>query len=208
MANASRLSDLAASRLCHDLVGPAGAVAAGLELLDDPSDMDPEAMDLIRMSAAQLNSRLAYFRLAFGRADSGSVRLEEVRRILENFHRETVEVEWYPPVDLPADNMPRVVARVLLLASMVAQSAILRNSRLSTRIAGTADGVALGVLAEGQGGRMDNAMQRVLGGGIEDDDYVPAMLPAILLSVLCEESGFQMQFDARDGETEIAVLCV
>lgn len=207
MANASRLSDLAASRLCHDLVGPAGAVAAGLELLDDPSDMDPEAMDLIRMSAAQLNSRLAYFRLAFGRADSGSVRLEEVRRILEKFHRETVEVDWHPPVDLATDSMPRVVARVLLLASMVAQSAILRNSRLSTRIAGTGDAIALGVLAEGQGGRMDGAMQRVLGGEIGDDDYVPAMLPALLLAILCEESGFQMQFDARDGETEIAVLC-
>ena len=37
-----RLADLVASRLCHDLVGPAGAVAAGLELLEQPSDMDPE----------------------------------------------------------------------------------------------------------------------------------------------------------------------
>jgi histidine phosphotransferase ChpT len=207
MANASRLSDLAASRLCHDLVGPAGAVAAGLELLDDPSDMDPEAMDLIRMSAAQLNSRLAFFRLAFGRADSGMVRLAEVRRILESFHSESVEVEWHPPVDLVSDSVPRIVARVLLLASMVAQSAILRNSSLSTRIAGAGDGVALGVLAEGQGGRMDDAMQRVLAGDLQDDDYVPAMLPAILLAILCSESGFQMQFEAREGETEIAVLC-
>lgn len=206
MTDSLSLADLVASRLCHDLVGPAGAVAAGLELLDDPSGVDPEAMDLIRMSAAQLNNRLAFFRLAFGKADAGSVGLADVRRILERFHGETVEVHWHDAVGLQRDSLPRAVARMLMQATMVAQSAILRNSAISTQIAGTENGIALGILAEGEGGRMDEAMVRILTGAAGEADLTPALLPALMLARSCDRHNCDLQFDPREGETEIAIM--
>ncbi|MEQ8707445.1 MAG: histidine phosphotransferase family protein [Rhodospirillales bacterium] len=202
-----RLADLVASRLCHDLVGPAGAVAAGLELLEQPSDMDPEAMDLVRMSASQLNARLSFFRLAFGKAEAGSVDLQSIERVMAAYLGDGLTFHWHPPQEMPDNRMTRRSSRLLFLASMVAQSAILRVHDLSTQIAATPSGTALGVLAEGEGGEMDAAMRRVLDGSAEDDDFVPALLPGLLLYHCCQDGGCELQYDADKGATEIAILC-
>ncbi len=202
-----RLADLVASRLCHDLVGPAGAVAAGLELLEQPSDMDPEAMDLVRMSASQLNARLNFFRLAFGKAEAGSVDLQSVEGIMAGYLGDSLTFNWHPPQDMAGNKITRRSSRLLFLASMVAQSAILRVHSLSTQIASTETGTALGVLAEGKSGEMDPAMRRVLDGAARDDDFVPALLPGLLLYHCCRDGGCELQYDAGKGVTEIAILC-
>ena len=64
------LAQLLCSRLCHDLVGPAGAVNAGLELAED-GDLDGDALDLVTSSAAEVTRRLAFFRIAFGARNAG-----------------------------------------------------------------------------------------------------------------------------------------
>lgn len=64
-ADALRLMALVCSRLCHDLVGPAGAIANGLELLDEPASRD-QALALTRTTSGQLNRRLAFYRRAWG----------------------------------------------------------------------------------------------------------------------------------------------
>jgi len=66
-----RVTELLASRLCHDLVGPVGAVNNGLELLaDEIDDMGPEALKLASDSAARAARALQYFRFAYGMAGS------------------------------------------------------------------------------------------------------------------------------------------
>src|SRR5690606_41497048 len=58
--------ELLCSRLCHDLVGPVGAVNNGLELVEeDPSSLD-DIMPLLTSSARQAWKRLDFFRIAFG----------------------------------------------------------------------------------------------------------------------------------------------
>ena len=61
------MSALLSSRLCHDLVGPIGAVNNGVELMADSDDeMRAEAESLIAKSAGQAIHRLGFFRLAYG----------------------------------------------------------------------------------------------------------------------------------------------
>lgn len=62
------LGAAAAVRMCHDLAGPAGALANGLELLDmDGGDgMAAEVRGLLRLSASTLGARLDFFRAVFG----------------------------------------------------------------------------------------------------------------------------------------------
>jgi len=67
-ADTLRLAALVCSRLCHDLVGPAGAIANGLELMDDPA-MAGRALELTATTSAQLNRRLAFCRRAWGTGD-------------------------------------------------------------------------------------------------------------------------------------------
>ena len=64
-----RVAELLASRLCHDLVGPIGAIGNGLELLaDDEFGMADDAMQLTTKSARQASNVLQFFRLAYGMA--------------------------------------------------------------------------------------------------------------------------------------------
>ncbi|HSG95212.1 MAG TPA: histidine phosphotransferase, partial [Afifellaceae bacterium] len=62
------LAALVASRVCHDIISPVGAITNGLEVLDEERDesMREFAMDLIRRSATQASAKLQFARLAFG----------------------------------------------------------------------------------------------------------------------------------------------
>jgi len=61
------LTQLLCTRLCHDLAGPVGAVAAGVELAGtDPSQMDEETLALIGNSSASASRKLKFMRGALG----------------------------------------------------------------------------------------------------------------------------------------------
>jgi histidine phosphotransferase ChpT len=80
--DALRLTGLLASRLCHDLVGPAGAIANGLELCEDAA-MVESAMGLMKTTSSELNHRLAFYRRAFG--TGSSLTWNEARALSQTF---------------------------------------------------------------------------------------------------------------------------
>ena len=53
-----------ASRICHDLTSPLGAIANGLELLTLSDAQRTPELDLIAESVESANARLRFFRLA------------------------------------------------------------------------------------------------------------------------------------------------
>src|ERR1700682_2715891 len=66
------LSALLCSRVCHDLISPAGAIVNGLEVLEESKDEETRifALDLIKKSARTASARLQFCRIAFGAAGS------------------------------------------------------------------------------------------------------------------------------------------
>ena len=61
------LAQLLCTRLCHDLAGPIGAVAAGVELIgDDPAMADAETIGLIGDSSSAASRKLKFLRAAMG----------------------------------------------------------------------------------------------------------------------------------------------
>src|SRR5437879_6082903 len=64
-----RVLELVASRICHDLVSPVGAISNGVELMQEMGeDGGAEAIALVSTSAQQASIRLKCFRLAYGAA--------------------------------------------------------------------------------------------------------------------------------------------
>ncbi len=72
------LAALLCSRVCHDLISPAGAIVNGLEVLDEGGDAETRtfAMDLIRKSARTASARLQFCRIAFGAAGSAGAQVD------------------------------------------------------------------------------------------------------------------------------------
>src|SRR6201996_2093160 len=81
-----KFAALLVTRVCHDLVGPLGAVVNGMEVLEDERDpaMRAEAIKLVTMSADQALARIQFMRIAFGAAGSAGAELDlgEIGRLV------------------------------------------------------------------------------------------------------------------------------
>src|SRR3979411_251880 len=113
------LAGLLCSRVCHDLITPAGAIVNGLEGLEDKaSDEETKtfALDLIKKSAKTASARLQFCRLAFGAAGSAGAQIDlGDAQAMARGHLEDAKttITW---------NLPRVLLpknRVKLLLNMM-----------------------------------------------------------------------------------------
>jgi histidine phosphotransferase ChpT len=72
------LAALISSKICHDVIGPVGAIYNGLEILDEDDDAEAKnyALDVIRNVTQQASARLQFARFAFGAAGSAGSQIE------------------------------------------------------------------------------------------------------------------------------------
>ena len=87
MHHDTKLAEMIATRLCHDLTGPIGAVNNGAEFLDEEGfDMQNEAVQLIVSSAHEAVNRLQFYRQAYGRVgEMGEASLSEKKQLTVDF---------------------------------------------------------------------------------------------------------------------------
>jgi histidine phosphotransferase ChpT len=69
---------LISSKICHDVIGPVGAIYNGLEILDEDDDAQAKtyALDVIRNVTEQASARLQFARFAFGAAGSAGAQID------------------------------------------------------------------------------------------------------------------------------------
>lgn len=106
-------ASLLASRICHDLISPIGAISNGMELLVMSGLPRTPELALIEESIANANARVRLFRLAFGaaNADQKMSRQDVVKLIGDCYAGGRVSVKWETVSD-----MSRVEAKLALLA--------------------------------------------------------------------------------------------
>ncbi len=82
------LAALIASRICHDLISPIGAIGNGVELLTMEAGGQRPEIALISESVANANARIRFFRISFGAA-GGDQRIarSEVLSVLTDLTR-------------------------------------------------------------------------------------------------------------------------
>jgi histidine phosphotransferase ChpT len=72
------LAALISSKICHDVIGPVGAIYNGLEILDEDDNAEAKtyALDVIRNVTEQASARLQFARFAFGAAGSAGSQID------------------------------------------------------------------------------------------------------------------------------------
>jgi histidine phosphotransferase ChpT len=120
------------SRVCHDLVGPLGAVVNGLEVLEDERDaaMRADALKIVTSSAEQALARLQFMRIAFGAAGSAGAELDlgEVGRLVQGLVTGTkVEVRW----NAAQVHWPKDWAKLLMNAAVIAADCLPRGGTVT-----------------------------------------------------------------------------
>lgn len=162
------LAALLCSRVCHDAVGPVGAIVNGLELIDEDDSPETQALslELIRKSARQASARLQFARIAFGAAGSAgsAVDLGYAQQLTTQFMQdEKVALNW---------NTPRLFVeknRVKLLMNLVviALASIPIGGTIDVTMEGDAENPAFHVVAKGPKPRIGQHVLDLLAGKSE-----------------------------------------
>jgi histidine phosphotransferase ChpT len=120
--NEIEFAALMVSRVCHDLVGPLGAVVNGMEVLEDERDpaMRADAIKLVTMSADQALARIQFMRIAFGAAGSAGAELDlgEIGRLIQGLlDGGKVTLEWNVPRLYWGKDWAKLIMNSTLLAA-------------------------------------------------------------------------------------------
>src|SRR5829696_6371008 len=124
------LAALLCSRVCHDVISPVGAIANGLEVLEDEEEMQKVAMDLVRRSAKQAAAKLQFCRIAFGAAGSAGALLDlgEAGDMANAFvGDEKVKLDW----QAPRETRPKGEVKLLLNMILLGMSAVPRGGMVT-----------------------------------------------------------------------------
>ena len=167
-----KVVQLLCSRLCHDLIGPAGAVHNGMELFEEMGvDGGEDALKMVSASVSQLSARLGFFRMAFGLGGlSGrQAPLSEARQLADAFlEGGRIDLDW--PSDVAAEQKCQPTGPMLkLLFNMilVAIDALPRGGILGVslvRVDDEPDGPAIGmaIKAAGEGATLKDDLKSAL----------------------------------------------
>jgi histidine phosphotransferase ChpT len=146
---------LMSSKICHDIIGPVGAIYNGLEILDEDDDGEAQgyALDVIRNVTQQASARLKYARFAFGASGSAGAQIDLATA--EQISREYVvqtgkhEFDWKGP----SGHMAKDKAKLLLNLVSSAITCLPRGGKIAACIEGTVERPAFQFRCMGTGAR-------------------------------------------------------
>ncbi|MCE1238116.1 MAG: histidine phosphotransferase [Hyphomicrobiales bacterium] len=202
------LAALIASRVCHDIISPVGAINNGLEVLAEENqseDMRDFAMDLIRKSARQASAKLQFARLAFGAAGSAgaSIDLGDAEGVAKGFMAgEKADLTWTATRVL----MPKNLVKLLLNLILIAGHAIPRGGVIEVVVTGEAEKPTFTLTCKGSNARIpagaEDAFAGLLGDRLPDAHsiqpiYAGLLAQAAAMDVKIEKSDDTVVFTAE-----------
>lgn len=193
-----------AARICHDLVGPVGAIANGTELLADPAMRDdPEVVALIAGSSLSASRRLQYFRTAFGSGNalaSGQALAGARALAVAYFTDGKQRLAWPSPTRELEAHADRGTARLLLALLLVAAETLPRGGTLVVdAAAAAAGGLSISIVAEGPQARLPDSLREMLDGPgpLDLPPPGPREAPAWLARLVLAEAGGSLDVDEQ-----------
>lgn len=190
------LASLLASRLCHDMLSPVGALSNGLELLRDEKDpeMRKRCFELLEQSAKTSADKLKFFRLAFGAAGGFGemVAVTEARELIVALLGDSgrTELEWA----VAGDELPKAAVKTLLNLAAIGIEALVRGGTLEVG-AELRDGSSeIVVRAAGPRIAFDENIGRALDGSLAPAELSSRTAPAAMISRLAESTGGGIQW--------------
>ena len=199
------LAALLCSRVCHDLISPAGAIVNGLEVLEEAKDEETKtfALNLITKSAKTATARLQFCRIAFGAAGSAAAQVDtgDAEQVARGFiEDEKVKLTW----NLPRALLPKNRVKLLLNMLVVAGQSIPRGGTLTLDPVGTGETATFRVTASGLNSRIPPALPALLAGGATENPIDSHAIQPHYTGLLARACGLAVTI-AADGDAIVVV---
>jgi len=196
-----QLTAFMASRICHDLVGPIGAINNGLELLEEETDEETRAyaQEVILSSAQAAWTRLEFARLAFG-ASSGigqAIDIGQAERIARGYVEEgRHRLHWHAPGDI---QLEKTHARLLMIMIAISLPSVPMGGDVEVDVSDDEGTPMLSVRCSGRNARIPDGVPGILAGDALDDLDPRTILP-YYAARLADELGMAIEVAAEDEE--------
>lgn len=195
---------LICSRLCHDLVGPVGAIGNGIELmeLDDDAALAEEALSLLKQSADNATRRLTFLRLAFGASGGEGTPLpvtdarDAARRFFAD-HRMDLVWDWDGGPE-PGKGRVRLALNMIMVGAM----GLRRGGTLTVGIDGAG---AVTITGEHERAELSEPVVDALEGRRHAATTEDArIIEAFLTRLLAENEGLQLTLEQKPGRFSLS----
>lgn len=202
------LVEALASRMAHDLAGAVGGVNNGIELLQDVAGVtDSETLAHISACGEVAAARLAFYRMAYGRAGNDLTSVPDLRELAIRFVAAggRCRFEW-PMPPIMATPQPGE-GRLLLLCSEVALDALPRGGTVTVLLDEGDGGI---VEASGETGgavALPDMIQAALSDETPPGAITPRTAHAVLARVFAASLGKRLNVaEAQDGALAIRIV--
>jgi histidine phosphotransferase ChpT len=193
-----RVLELMASRICHDLVSPVGAINNGVELMQElGEDAGDEAMALIASSALQASIRLKCFRLAYGAAGTDrNIGFMEVKDAFVGWVKAGhVEAEFEPDLALKFSMPPRGFLKIVLNLAIFAEECSRGEGKIF--VSALEGNKGINVLVTGNRVGFRDGAEAALKGEVHPDELDPRAVHAYITGKFAEYFGFKITCQAQ-----------
>ena len=200
------LASLLCSRVCHDVISPVGAIANGLEVLEDEKDeqMKEFAMDLIRKSATQASAKLQFARLAFGAAGSAGAHIDlmDAKFVTEAYvDKNKVTVSWQAPVATMGKNKVKLLLNLVLIAL----TTIPRGGHLDVSVDDDVENAAFLLKTKGKAAKIAN-MNDLLIANVDADDIDARDIQVYYAGLIARKIDMDVILDISGDEVTIGAV--
>lgn len=183
--------ELLASKICHDLISPIGAINNGLEILEELGpDAGPDVTGLIAFSAAQASAKLQAYRMAYGAGGADShIKPEDVYNAIEAIVAEEKKIvqNWDPHGPLGPDEYPTGFCKMLISALLLAMECLPKGGTISVN-AGDNNGTI--IRAEGENAGLREGTEEALNLKISSENMEPKFMHAYISGLLASHYNF------------------
>ncbi len=130
-AQATEIAEIISTRISHDLIGNIGAVGNAVELLEE-GDMDflDDIKSILKISSGVLNSRMKFFRMAFG-LDNSNIEDEEQVNKISQFYIKTIGSGANNGINLTMNLAGKKLYREAMLTAMILVDTIIRGGEIT-----------------------------------------------------------------------------
>ncbi len=199
------LLELLASRICHDLVSPVGAINNGIEFMEEMAG-DPDgikqATDLIAHSATSAAARLQAFRIAYGAGGrDGNLKPEDIQKAFGALVRVDGKVRqsWDPYGPLGIDMKATGACKLLMGALLLAMECLPKGGNI---YADSGEAGELLITAEGTDAVIRENVENALAGTIPVTELDPRLVHPYILGQAARSYNFNIKLSSS-GDNKI-----
>lgn len=193
--------ELLASRICHDLVSPVGAINNGVEFMEDVGDdaeQRKEALNLISHSASQASAKLMAFRIAYGAGGKDpNIKPEDVQKAISQLigPEGKISQAWDPYGNLGPKPLPFGFCKMLMCTMMLGMECLVKGGYISVRPGEEANQTV--VIAEGKDVLVRENVAEALNQELAPDQLDPRLVHPYAIGVIAENYGYSIRLGDR-----------